>query len=72
MDTSDETVVESLQRSFYIDHLGESVETEHEVLAITKHLIEMKRIGGFHLTKFQSDSKFVMGCFCLHRMLVNQ
>ena len=58
----DEAVAECVSRSFYMDDLLKSVETEEEAISIIKHLIELMQIGGFNLTKFQSNKKEVLDC----------
>ena len=55
----DEAVVECVNRSFYMDDLLKSAETEEEAISIIKQLIELMQIGGFNLTKFQSNRKKV-------------
>ena len=58
----DEAVAECVNRSFYMDDLLKSVETEEEAISIIKQLIELMQIGGFNLTKFQSNRKEVLDC----------
>ena len=48
--------------------LVKSIEIEDELISIIKHLIELMRITGFHLTKYQSRKKFLKE----HKMWVNQ
>ena len=58
----DEAVAECVNRFFYMDDLLKSVETEKEAISIIKQLIELMQIGGFNLTKFQSNRKEVLDC----------
>ena len=58
----DEAVAECVNRSFYMDDLLKSVETEEEAISIIKQLIELMQIGEFNLTKFQSNRKEVLDC----------
>ena len=58
----DETVAEYIYRSFYMDDLLKSVQTEEEAVSIIKQLIELMQIGGFSLTKFRSNRKEVIDC----------
>ena len=53
----DATVAECVNRSFYMDDLLKSVETEEEVVSIIKQLIELMQIGGFNLKKFKVTRK---------------
>ena len=59
-DKFDEVVGESVLRSFYMDDLVKLVKTEDEVISIIKKLIELMRIVGLYLTKYQSYSKSVV------------
>ena len=58
----DEVVAECVNRSFCMDNLLKSVETEEEAISTIKQLIELMEIGGFNLTKFESNSKEVLDC----------
>ena len=53
---------ECVNRSFYVDDILKSGETEEEAVSIIKQLMELMQIGGFNLTKFQSNRKEVMDC----------
>ena len=59
-DKFDEVVGESVLRSFYMDDLVKLVKTEDEVISVIKKLIELMRIVGLYLTKYQSYSKSVV------------
>ena len=45
-----------------MDDLLKSVETEKQAVPVIKQLIELMEIGGFNLTKFQSNKKEVIDC----------
>ena len=53
----DEAVAKCVNRSFYMDDLLKSVETEEEAISIIKQLIELMQIG-----KFRSNRKEVLDC----------
>ena len=57
---SDESVVECVNKSFYMDDLLKSVETQEKAVSIIKQFIELMQISEFNLTKFQSNMKEVM------------
>ena len=59
-DKFDEVGGESALRSFYMDDLVKLIKTEDEVISVIKKLIELMRIVGLYLTKYQSYSKSVV------------
>ena len=58
----DAEVADCANRSFYMDDLLKSVETEKQAVSIIKQLIEFTQIGRFDLTKFQRNKKEVIDC----------
>ena len=58
----DAAVSEYVNRYFYMADLLKSVETEKQAVSIIKQLIELMQIGGFNLTKLQSNKKEVIDC----------
>ena len=54
------------ERSFYVDDLLLSTDTEDEAIRWTQELQEDLKRGGFHLTKWMSNSKRVMATIPQH------
>ena len=52
----DPVTVETVQRNFYVDDCLKSVETEEEADELQEELRQLLSRGGFHLTKFMSNS----------------
>ena len=52
--------VETVQRNFYVDDCLKSVETEKEANELQEELRRLLSRGGFHLTKFMSNSMKVL------------
>ena len=56
----DPVTVETVQRNFYVDDCLKSVETEEEANELQEELRLLLSQGGFHLTKFMSNSMKVL------------
>ncbi len=53
-------VVKTVKRNFYVDDCLKSVETEEEATQLVKQLKSILAMGGFHLSKWVSNSREVM------------
>ena len=53
-------VAETLRSNFYVDHLLKSVKDEEIAVTLMKDVKGLCAEGGFHLTKFVSNSKHVL------------
>ena len=53
-------VVEAIKRSFYVDDALPSLSDEPTAVSLAADLINILERGGFHLTKFMSNSKNVL------------
>ena len=56
----DPLTFETALKAFYVDDLLKSVNKEEVAISLAKELVEMMKCGGFHLTKFLSNSKAVL------------
>ncbi|XP_068749082.1 uncharacterized protein [Montipora capricornis] len=56
----DPVTVETVQRNFYVDDCLKSVETEEKANKLQEELRRLLSRGGFHLTKFMSNSMKVL------------
>jgi hypothetical protein len=54
------SVVEAVEKDFYVDDLLKSLPNEHEAVAFSSEICELLRRGGFRLTKFLSSRKEVL------------
>jgi hypothetical protein len=54
------SVVEAVEKDFYVDDLLKSLPNEHEAVAFSSEICELLRRGGFRLTKFLSSCKEVL------------
>ena len=52
--------IDTVNKNFYVDDCLKSVQTEHEAVQLVKQLSELLKKGGFHLTKWASNSQNVM------------
>ena len=59
-DQFNETVVETIKRNFYVDDCLKSVPSEDDAIPLVKDLCEILQKGGFHLTKWVSNSTKVV------------
>ena len=46
-----------MRRNFYVDDVLKSVPNEENAIHLTEQLIQLMKEGGFHLTKFTSNSR---------------
>ncbi|XP_035980606.1 uncharacterized protein LOC118556656 isoform X5 [Fundulus heteroclitus] len=53
-------IVKTVQCNFYVDDLLKSVSTEQQAIELVKQVSSLCEKGGFHLTKWQSNSKAVI------------
>ena len=56
----DDNVIESALKNFYVDDYLCSVASEHEAINLIKDVTELCAQGGFHLTKWIANSRYVM------------
>ena len=59
-DQYDPEVVDTILNSFYVDDCLKSVDTVHRAKHIVQQMCDLLSYGGFHLTKFISNSREVM------------
>ena len=50
-------VINTVRRNFYVDDVLKSVPSEDNAIHLAKQLIQLMKEGGFHLTKFGSNSR---------------
>ena len=50
-------VINIVRRNFYVDDVLKSVPNEESAIRLAEQLIQLMREGGFHLTKFASNSR---------------
>ena len=50
-------VTNTVRRNFYLDDILKSVPNEENAIHLTEQLIQLMKEGGFHLTKFTSNSR---------------
>ncbi|XP_043220936.1 uncharacterized protein LOC122381153 [Amphibalanus amphitrite] len=62
-DKFDADVIDSIQRSFYVDDFMKTGSTADEVLRIARGVRDCCALGGFRLTSFVSNCPDVMFCF---------
>lgn len=53
-------VLSTIKRNFYVDDCLKSLPTEHEAIEMVKDLTALCKHGGFHLTKWVSNSRTVL------------
>ena len=53
-------VIRTVQRNFYVDDCLKAVKSEHDAVSLVKNLTELLKRGGFHLTKWLSNSREVV------------
>ena len=58
--TSSEETISTVLRDFYMDDLLKSLPSEDETAQLTLQLIELLSRGGFPLTNFMSNSRYVL------------
>ena len=58
----DPFVIETVLKNFYVDDLCKSCSTVNEAVKLLDQLCRLLKNGGFHLTKFLSNSKDVLRC----------
>ena len=58
----DPFVIETVLKNFYVDDLCKSCSTVNEAVELLDQLCRLLKNGGFHLTKFFSNSKDVLRC----------
>ena len=58
--TSSEETTSAVLREFYMDDLLKSLPSEDETTKLALQLIELLSKGGFRLTKFMSNSRYVL------------
>ena len=54
------STIESVLKSFYMDHFLKSVSSEEQAKQLCQEMIEIMAAGGFNLTKFKSNSPDVL------------
>ena len=59
-DDFDEITTDTMKRNFYVDDCLKSVIDEHSAIQISKQLTELLAKGGFHVTKWTSNSEKVI------------
>ena len=52
----DPEVIKTVHRNFYVDDVLKSVPTTERAIWLAEQLTKLLREGGFHLTKFASNS----------------
>ena len=62
-DDYSEEAYQTVLRNFYVDDLLKSVDHENGLLRIANEVASMLRRGGFNLTKFISNSRFIAKLF---------
>ncbi|XP_068691641.1 uncharacterized protein [Montipora foliosa] len=55
--------VKTIQRNFCVDDLLKTVATTESAITLENHLVSVLKEGGFHLTKFTSNSDRVLRAF---------
>ena len=58
----DPFMVETVLKNFYVDELCKSCSSVDETVKLLEQLCRLLKNGGFHLTKFLSNSKDVLRC----------
>ena len=53
-------VIKTVRRNFYVDDVLKSVPKTDQALPLTSDLMKLLREGGFHLTKFDSNSRVLL------------
>ncbi len=53
-------VISTIENNFYVDDCLKSLPTEHEAVEMVKDLTSLCQTGGFHLTKWMSNSRTVL------------
>ena len=56
----DDEVIQAVRRNFYVDDLLKSVKDADEAIKMQKQLADLLARGGFHLTKWVSNSRYVL------------
>ena len=56
----DPLIIHTVQHNFYVDDCLKSVNSDHDAIKLVKDLTEFLKKGGFHLTKWLSNSCQVM------------
>ena len=56
----DQEVISTIENNFYVDDCLKSLETENEAIDLVKDLTCVCHTGGFHLTKWVSNSRTVL------------
>ena len=56
----DNEVIQAVRRSFYVDDLLKAVKDADEAIMMQKQLTDLLARGGFHLTKWVSNSRYVL------------
>ena len=56
----DDEVIQAVRRNFYVDDLLKAVEDTDKAIAMQKHLGNLLARGGFHLSKWVSNSRYVL------------
>ena len=54
---SPEAVINTVRRNFYVDDVLKSVLNEDNAIHLAEQLIQLMKEGGFHLTKFSTNSR---------------
>ena len=52
--------IETVLRSFYVDHLLQLVTSEQETVSLIKEMVDLMKVGGFRLTKLISNNENVI------------
>ena len=50
-------VINTVRRNFYVDDVLKSVPNEDNAIRLAEQLIQLMKEGGFHFTKFASNSR---------------
>ena len=53
----DADVIKTVHRNFYVDDVRKSVPRTERAIWLAEQLTKLPREGGFHLTKFESNSR---------------
>ena len=56
----DPQIVHTVERNFYVEDCLKSVKSDQDTIYLVKNLTELLKKGGFHLTKWLSNSHIVV------------
>eukprot|EP00112_Aurelia_sp_Birch-Aquarium-sp1_P000444 Seg1042.3 transcript_id=Seg1042.3/GoldUCD/mRNA.D3Y31 product="hypothetical protein" protein_id=Seg1042.3/GoldUCD/D3Y31 len=56
----DDEVIQAVRRNFYVDDLLKAVKDADEAIKMQKQLADLLARGGFHLTEWVSNSRYVL------------